>query len=86
MFFPLALTLPVDIAREPSEAASLAALMLLAGYLISSVAPVALGFLRDATGGFDAVLWALVGIALCMVPLALSLGQGRLDRAGTSRA
>lgn len=81
-FFPLALTLPIDIARGPAEAASLTALMLLAGYLISSVAPVALGFLRDATGSFDAVLWALVGIALAMVPLALSLGQRRLDRAG----
>lgn len=81
-FFPLALTLPVDIAREPSEAASLSALMLLAGYLISSVAPVLLGVLRDTTGNFDAVLWALVGIAVVMVPMALSLGQGRLDRAG----
>lgn len=81
-FFPLALTLPVDIASNAAEAASLAALMLLGGYLISSVAPVALGFLRDATGSFDAVLWALVGIAAFMIPLALSLGQGRLDRAG----
>ena len=81
-FFPLALTLPVDIAREPAEAASLAALMLLVGYVISSLAPVALGLLRDATGSFDAVLWALVGISVAMVPLALSLGQGRLDRAG----
>ena len=81
-FFPLALTLPVDIAADVGEAASLTALMLLAGYLISSVAPVALGFLRDATGSFDAVLWALVGIAAFMVPLALSLGQRRLDRAG----
>ncbi len=81
-FFPLALTLPVDVAGDAAEAASLSALMLLAGYLISSVAPVALGFLRDATGDFDAVLWALVGIAALMVPLALSLGQRRLDRAG----
>ncbi len=82
VFFPLALTLPVDIAAEPSEAASLTAVMLLGGYMISSVAPVALGFLRDASGSFDAVLWALVGIAVLMVPLGLSLGQGRLDRAG----
>ncbi len=82
LFFPLALTLPVDIAAEPSEAASLTAVMLLGGYLLSSAVPVALGFLRDATGSFDAVLWALVGIAVVMVPLGLSLGQGRLDRAG----
>ena len=56
--------------------------MLLVGYLISSASPVTLGYLRDTTGNFDAVLWALVGIALAMFPLALSLGQGRLDRAG----
>ena len=82
-FFPLALTLPVDIARSPSEAASISALMLLVGYLLSSIAPVFLGLVRDATGDFDAVLWVLVGLAITMVPLALALGPGRLRRART---
>jgi CP family cyanate transporter-like MFS transporter len=81
-FFPLALTLPVDIARGPAEAASLTALMLLVGYLLSSIAPVLLGLVRDATGGFTGVLWILVGLAALMVPLALSLGPERLRRAG----
>jgi CP family cyanate transporter-like MFS transporter len=80
-FFPLTLTLPVDIARGPAEAASLTALMLLVGYLLSSIAPVFLGLVRDATGGFSGVLWILVGLALLMVPLALSLGPDRLRRA-----
>ena len=81
-FFPLALTLPVDIARGPAEAASLTALMLLVGYLLSSIAPVFLGLVRDATGGFAGVLWILVGLAALMVPLALALGPDRLRRAG----
>jgi CP family cyanate transporter-like MFS transporter len=80
-FFPLALTLPVDAARSPSEAASISALMLLIGYLLSSIAPVFLGLIRDATGNFELVLWVLVGLAIAMIPLALALGPGRLRRA-----
>jgi len=80
-FFPLCLTLPVDIARGPAEAASLTALMMLVGYLLSSIAPVLLGLVRDATGGFAGVLWILVGLAALMVPLGLSLGPERLRRA-----
>jgi MFS transporter, CP family, cyanate transporter len=80
-FFPLALTLPVDIAIDPADAASISALMLLVGYLLSSIAPVVLGLIRDATGSFDVVLWVLVGIAATMIPLALALGPGRLRRA-----
>jgi CP family cyanate transporter-like MFS transporter len=83
-FFPLALTLPVDVARDPAEAASITALMLLIGYLLSSVAPVVLGLVRDATGSFVAVLWILVALAAAMVPLGLSLGAGRLRRAGAA--
>ena len=83
-FFPLALTLPVDIARSPSEAASISALMLLVGYLLSSIAPVFLGLVRDATGDFDVVLWVLVGLAIALIPLALALGPGRLRRAGAA--
>jgi CP family cyanate transporter-like MFS transporter len=85
-FFPLALTLPVDVARDPAEAASITALMLMVGYLLSSVAPVVLGLVRDATGSFVAVLWILVALAGAMVPLGLSLGSGRLRSAGAAGA
>ena len=81
-FFPLALTLPVDVARDPAEAASISAMMLLVGYLVSSLAPVVLGVVRDTTGSFAAVLWIMVGLAVAMIPLGLSLGSGRLGRAG----
>ena len=53
-YFPLALTLPVDVARDPADAASISALMLLVGYLLAATAPVVLGLVRDATGDFEA--------------------------------
>ena len=81
-YFPLALTLPVDVARDAQDAASISALMLLVGYALASVAPVVLGVVRDATGNFESVAWIIVGIAVVMLPLALSLSPGRLTAAG----
>lgn len=83
-YFPLALTLPVDVASDSADAASISALMLLIGYLLAAIAPVALGLLRDGTGNFGAVMWSLVVIAFAMLPLALALSPGRLRRAGAS--
>lgn len=82
LYFPLALTLPVDVASEPAEAASISALMLLIGYLMASIAPVFLGVVRDATGNFESVTWILVAIAAAMLPLAFSLNTKRLASAG----
>ncbi|HWH23493.1 MAG TPA: MFS transporter [Candidatus Limnocylindria bacterium] len=65
--FPLALTLPVDMADRSHQAGGIAAIMLFGGYLISSVAPFLLGVLRDATGSFDASLWAVVAVAVGLV-------------------
>jgi CP family cyanate transporter-like MFS transporter len=81
-YFPLALTLPVDVAGDAGDAASISALMLLVGYLLAATAPVVLGVVRDATGNFDAVIWILVALAGAMVPLALALNPARLRRAG----
>ena len=78
----LALTLPVDVASDAADAASISALMLLVGYALAAIAPVALGIVRDATGNFEAVSWILVGIAAFMVPLALVLNPARLRSAG----
>ena len=83
-YFPLALTLPVDVASDSADAASISALMLLIGYLLAAIAPVALGLIRDATGNFGAVMWSLVVIAFAMLPLALALSPGRLRRAGAT--
>ena len=83
-YFPLALTLPVDVASDAGDAASISAFMLLIGYVLAATSPVVLGLVRDATGGFDAVVWILVGISLLMIPLALALNPRRLHAAGGS--
>lgn len=81
-YFPLALTLPVDVASDAGDAASISAFMLLIGYLLASISPVVLGLVRDATGSFDAVVWILVAVSVLMIPLALSLHPRRLHAAG----
>ena len=81
-YFPLALTLPVDVAVDPADAASVSALMLLVGYSLAALSPVALGFVRDSAGDFVAVTWILVAIAVAQLPLSLSLNSRRLASAG----
>ena len=77
-YFPLGLTLPVDVSADPDEAASISALMLLAGYLIASTAPVLFGLIRDATGGFEGVVIGFLIVTILMVPLPLMLNTARL--------
>ena len=81
-YFPLALTLPVDVASDGADAAAISAFMLLIGYALAATSPVVLGIVRDATGGFDAVVWILVAVSLTMIPLALALHPARLRSAG----
>lgn len=81
-YFPLALTLPVDVAGDPGEASSISAFMLLIGYALAAASPVVLGLVRDATGNFGSVVWILVAISAAMIPLALSLNPARLRGAG----
>jgi CP family cyanate transporter-like MFS transporter len=78
--FTLLLTLPTDLSDDPREIGGAAALMLLVGYVLASIAPFALGAARDATGDFAASVWILVAIAAMMVPLAWSLSPHRLRR------
>jgi MFS transporter, CP family, cyanate transporter len=72
--FPLVLTLPLDVADEPSQVGAVAALMFLGGYILSSLGPFVLGAARDITGDFAVSLWLLVGLgmvlALCCIPLS----------------
>lgn len=78
--FPLVLTLPLDVADAPSQVGAVAALMLMGGYLLSSLGPFLLGAARDATGDFGASLWLLVGIAAVLVALCATLSPWRLRR------
>jgi len=76
--FPLCLTLPLDAASSPAEASSVAALMLLVGYLISSIGPVLLGALRDATGDFTLAGWLVAGMAVVLLAGTFSLSPRRI--------
>jgi MFS transporter, CP family, cyanate transporter len=80
IFFPITLTLPVEVARTPAESSSLAALMLLVGYTLSAVAPVVLGTVRDATGSFVVAGWLVVGVAALMLASTALLSPQRLGR------
>jgi CP family cyanate transporter-like MFS transporter len=78
--FPLVLTLPLDVADDPARVGSVAALMLLGGYIVSSIGPVILGAARDLTGDFSASLWMLVALAVVLVLSCLPLSPARLRR------
>ena len=78
--FPLVLTLPLDVAHDPARVGSVAALMLLGGYVLSSLGPVVLGTARDVTGDFEASLWILVAVAILLVGSCLPLSPARLRR------
>jgi CP family cyanate transporter-like MFS transporter len=76
--FPLTMTLPLDGSDRPAEVAALAGMMLGVGYTLSATSPLLLGALRDVTGGFDAVLWALVVLAALLVVVDSSFSPARL--------
>jgi MFS transporter, CP family, cyanate transporter len=78
--FPLVLTLPLDVTDDPARVGSVAAMMLLGGYILSSTGPVVLGAARDLTGDFSASLELLVVIAIVLVISCLSLSPERLRR------
>jgi CP family cyanate transporter-like MFS transporter len=76
--FPLTLTLPLDAAERPAEVAALTGMMLGLGYTLSASGPLILGAVRDLSGGFDAVLWVLVGAAAILAAIDSSFSPARL--------
>ena len=78
--FPLVLTLPLDVAGDTAEVGSVAALMLLGGYILSSAGPVVLGSARDLTGDFSASLYLLLVIAVVLTVACTALAPARLRR------
>jgi CP family cyanate transporter-like MFS transporter len=78
--FPLVLTLPLDVADDPARVGSVAALMLLGGYILSSFGPVLLGAARDLTGNFGTSEWILVLVAIILVVACVPLSPSRLRR------
>ena len=76
--FPLTMTLPLDAAERPAEVAALAGMMLGAGYTLSALSPLLLGAIRDLSGGFDPVLWTIVGLGTALVVVDFSFSPARL--------
>lgn len=72
--FPMLLALPLDAADDAREVGALVALML-GGYLVTAVAPAALGFVRDVTGSFAAVIWLLVATSALLALLGSRLAS-----------
>ena len=58
--------------------------MLGVGYTLAACSPLVLGAVRDATGGFQAVLWVLAVLAVLQVLVDASLTPARLAAARSS--
>jgi CP family cyanate transporter-like MFS transporter len=80
VYFPLVMTLPLDIARRPGEVAAIVGMMLGLGYGLGSTAPFVLGAVRDGTGSFDAVLWVAFGACCVLASLGSAMTRERLRR------
>jgi CP family cyanate transporter-like MFS transporter len=76
--FSLTMALPLDVGHRPAEVAAYTGLMLGAGYSLSALSPFVLGAIRDASSGFDVVLWVLVGFTAALFVVNASLTPARL--------
>lgn len=83
--FPLVLILPVDVADRPADVGAAAAMMLMGGYVLSSVAPLGLGLARDVTGDFAVGLWLLVVLSIVLIASTWALSPGRLHHGTRTR-
>jgi len=82
--FALTMALPLDVGHGPAEVAAYTGLMLGAGYSLSAMSPLVLGAIRDASSGFGAVLWVLVGLTAALFVVDSSLTPARLAAARRS--
>ena len=69
--FPLALTLPLDYSADADEAGRLIAMTFFVGYIVAAVGPVAVGALRDATGGYAVPFVTLAALSVGMLAASL---------------
>jgi MFS transporter, CP family, cyanate transporter len=77
VLFTIVMTLPLDAGRDRAEVAAYSTVMLGVGYAISSLAPTALGAVRDATGTFTAPLSILAVDALLLLVLSAGVRVAR---------
>lgn len=69
MCFALGMMLPLDHAREASDAHAWTMFVLCVGYMIAALGPLSFGFLRDQSGGFF-YSWSLL-LLICLLMLAM---------------
>ena len=86
VLFTTVMTLPLDAADDRAEIAAYSTVMLGVGYAVSSLAPTALGAVRDATGSFTVPLSILAVDALLLLFLsaAIRVRSAAPSRAGTA--
>ena len=80
------MTLPLDVADTPGAVGGIAGMMLGVGYVGIALAPITLGAIRDATGGFDAVLGVVVATSVALLLVAAACSPARLRRGLRARA
>ena len=83
MMFPLMMTMPLDVARRPSDVSAVTGMMLGFGYSIAAISPFVLGAVRDSTGSFRTSMWLLVAITTALAVVAWQLGPRRLSHGVT---
>ena len=79
--FAIGMTLPLDNALSPDEANAWNAFVMAIGYGTGAIGPLAVGVLRDWSGGFLAPLVALSAVAFTKVALAFVLHPHHLKGA-----
>jgi len=81
--FSLALTLPLDNTTTPQQTSSWNAFVMLVSYTIAAAGPLAVGWLRDASGDFGSSLWMIMVVSSLMLATTPFL-RPLDDQAGSS--
>lgn len=76
--FPIALTLPLDLAERPQDVGALASMMLAGGFGVSAAAPFLLGAARDVTGNFTGSLLLLAFFSVLLLVTTWVMSPERL--------
>lgn len=77
VLFTTVMTLPLDAAHDRATVAAMSTLMLGVGYVVSGLAPIGLGAVRDATGSFELPLALLAVDGLLLLTVAVGSARVR---------
>lgn len=84
--FTLSMTLPLDNTRHADETSAWNAFVLLVSYTVAAIGPLAIGQLRDASGGFGSSRWLLVAVSGAMLLLTPFLQPHRHRKPAVAQA